>query len=611
MFEESTYEEEIKKIIRYTEKIIDPGEEKVFKKMTVVIADLVGSTSAKDSFGHSKGMNRCLLHNQIAAEIFKKFNGKVIKFIGDSILATFSESLDAVYASIMFRTVLERIKLPADELKVPLETRISITSGSVQELVSGLNYDIAGKVVDKAARLQKVADPGQILAEFSVVEKIEIMLKEKIPFIKIPEHHDICSLHLEGLREETRVIEITTSDKPFGNPPSERGHYISKLLDAISSCNLRILLSVRNMKSRKNRRDIGMLQDHLVEAQSRGVDVRILHNGWDADSLQTAAELESMGLVVKFCEKQLDSSVNIVDKNIVIFRSKKHDRFFSKNTYWKMHSYHVNTALSADFDKRWLEAITPRLQLADILNRNFKNCRFGIDRDEIEAYTHERFGIKKGAFLNSCLELLGFIRKIRYIFVLGKPGTGKSSIRKRLARDLKTQMGAKTNETDDYDRLKKMCEADLNNERFIPQDRGGFLVKDPTVLTDVLENISSDCLSSTDVHITWIIEFARDQYTKAFASFDKKVLDKAVVVHATCGKELMYKRLEERSNLGGASVSREVIEKFYSKDDAAVVCTKIRMPYIEVDNNAPLNDLNGKVENIIQWLRSISNSIYS
>ena len=109
---------------------------------------------------------------------------------------------------------------------------------------------IAGKVVDKAARLQKVADPGQILAEFSVVEKIEIMLKEKIPFIKIPEHHDICSLHLEGLREETRVIEITTSDKPFGNPPSERGHYISKLLDAISSCNLRILLSVRNMKSR-------------------------------------------------------------------------------------------------------------------------------------------------------------------------------------------------------------------------------------------------------------------------------------------------------------------------------------------------------------------------
>jgi class 3 adenylate cyclase len=610
MYKEFNFDEELQIILNTIGKL------KVTRILnldvkTVVIADLVGSTAAKDEYGHSKGMNRCRLHNLLAAETFKRFKGTIIKFIGDAVLASFSSGFNAVVASVVFRCALEAVKIPVDEFQVPLETRITLTTGAVEEFETESGHDIGGQVVDKAARIQGVVSPGQILAEVGVIEPIRLILKERMPFIKIPGNEDISELQLKGLKEPVRVLEITTMDRPYGNPPSGRGQYISSLIDSISLCKLRVWLSIRCMKSRKNRRDIGLLQDHLVEAQNRrGIDVRIINNGWDADSLETAVELESLGLKVRFCESKVDSSVNLVDKNIIIFSSKKQNRFFSKNWYWKMSSYHVNSALASDIQLRWEEAISPQLKLAEILDRSFKSCKTVIDRNEIIDHIHDRFGINKGDFIESSLELLGFIRKIRYIFIVGRPGTGKSSIRKLLIRDLENQLGAKTKALDDYDLLKKMSEADINCKRFIPQGGGGFMVKDPAVLTEVLRNISSDCLSDTDTHVTWMIEFARGQYSEAFSAFDARVLEKAVVIHISCNKNQIYERLEARARAGGANVTGDVIEKYYKEDDASYICKKMGIPCIEVDNDTPINELKAKVKMIIRQLQDIAVSIY-
>jgi class 3 adenylate cyclase/adenylate kinase family enzyme len=611
MYSEFNFDEEVNKVIQSLEKKMQVTGPAMLNEKTVLIADLVSAAAAKDEYGHTIGMNRCYQHNLMAAEVIKRYKGTVIKFIGDSVLAAFSSSYDAVLAAFVFRGALEKLKLPGEEFQEPMETRITLTVGTIEEFFTESGYDIGGQVVDKAARLQEVAAPGQILAEAGLIERIKLALQSRMPLIKIAQNEEINELQLKGFKERVKVVEITTQDKPFGPPPSDRGRYITRLVEAISSCNTRVWLSIRAMKSRKNRRDIGVLQDQLAEAQNRrGVDIRIMNNGGDAESLKTAAELDNLGITVRFSDGQVDSSINLVDNNIVIFSSKRKSRFFSKNKYWEMISYHVNSALAHDFQERWSEAIPARLQLAEILDRTFKNCGSKINHNEITDHIIDRFGIGKGTFLNGSMTLLGFTRKVRYIFVLGRPGTGKSTIREKLANRLESQLGAKTRQIDDYERLKAMFTADIDRERFIPQKGGGFMVKDPAVLTEVLENISLDCLSSNDNHITWLIEFARGEYMEAFASFDPKVLSKAVVVHSTCEKSQIYIRLKTRAQSGGASVSEEVIEKYYKKDDAAEVCKKKRIPYIEIDNNSTVNELNRKIEKTIHWLKDIANSIY-
>lgn len=190
----------------------------VLRVMTVMIADLVGSTAAKEKYRHSGAMKRIHFHNHCAEEAVKEYSGTVVKSLGDGILAVFSSNFDAIAAAIFFRSELETAKFPGIEFKDPLETRIALTTGALEEMETASGYDIAGHVVDKAARLQNHTLPGQILAEVGVVEPILPKIKEEMPYIKIPCCKYYNELQLKGFNDPTRVLEITTTDKSFVNP---------------------------------------------------------------------------------------------------------------------------------------------------------------------------------------------------------------------------------------------------------------------------------------------------------------------------------------------------------------------------------------------------------
>jgi len=365
---EFNFVEEVKEIIQKSKEQLEPDQEPTLDVKTIFLADLVGATAAKDEFGHSKGMKRCHIHNIIAAETIKRFNGKVIKFMGDAVLAAFYSNLDAVVAALTFREALNELTLPVEEFKAPLETRIILTTGTVEEFNTESGYDIGGQVVDKAARLEKVASPGQILVEAGVIDNIRIML-ERMSFIKLPTNIDISELHLKGFKDPVRVFEITTKDRPFGYPPSEEGQYFFDLVDAIAGSKSHVLLSTPTIETRKNRKDIGLLQDRLLEAQNqRGVDVRILCSGLDRSSLIAASEWEELELKVRFCESRLDAPIHLIDENIIIFGLKKQDASLPRNKYLKMTSHHANSLLATDFQLRWNESIPLASQMA-------KNCK--------------------------------------------------------------------------------------------------------------------------------------------------------------------------------------------------------------------------------------------
>ena len=358
---EFNFTEEVQTIRQeFTWKLEAEQEKEItLKVMTVFLADLVGATAAKHEYGHSRGMRRCYVHNLFASETIKRFNGRVIKFMGDAVLAAFYANIDAVVAALAFRAALQAINLPGEEFQAPLETRIVLTAGTVEEFNTDFGYDIGGQVVDKAARLEKVASPGQILVEAGVIDHIRLLL-ERMAFVKIPGNIDISELRLKGLKDPVRVLEITTHDKDFGNPPSERRQYIFSLIEAISRAKSRVLLSTPVIENAKNRKDISILQACLLEAQDkRGVDVRILCSGCDTASLVAAAEYEKSGLKVRFCRSPLEVPVNLIDNDVVIFIIQNQEPASSGNKYFRIRSHHINSALASNFHGRWLESISP------------------------------------------------------------------------------------------------------------------------------------------------------------------------------------------------------------------------------------------------------------
>src|SRR5215212_6801424 len=57
----------------------------------ILFADLVGSTAYKQHHGPIPGMEKILRHNAIVEREIEKFGGKVVKFIGDGVMAWFRD----------------------------------------------------------------------------------------------------------------------------------------------------------------------------------------------------------------------------------------------------------------------------------------------------------------------------------------------------------------------------------------------------------------------------------------------------------------------------------------------------------------------------------------
>lgn len=106
-------------------------------------------------------------HNAILMPVMEKHGGKIIKTVGDAILAVFDSCLSAVDASVEIQESLKNRAL--DAAKDTLRVRIGIHLG---ETVFRDN-DVFGNGVNIAARLQPLADPGGICISQAVYDQIQ------------------------------------------------------------------------------------------------------------------------------------------------------------------------------------------------------------------------------------------------------------------------------------------------------------------------------------------------------------------------------------------------------------------------------------------------------
>jgi len=141
--------------------------DKYRRNITVMFTDIKGSTAYYERFGDSAGtlmVHRC---NGLLGEIAQRHGGRVIKTIGDSIMASFEDTAEAVAAAIAMQRMIT-----SEEAAKPVTHRISIRIG--------LNYgpgivkknDVFGDVVNTASRVETNAAPEQILVSDTIHEAL-------------------------------------------------------------------------------------------------------------------------------------------------------------------------------------------------------------------------------------------------------------------------------------------------------------------------------------------------------------------------------------------------------------------------------------------------------
>lgn len=129
----------------------------------MLFSDIVGSTSFFEQHGDEAGMAMVERHNQLLFPEVEAHNGRVVKTIGDAIMASYPTAHDAVRSAVAMQIALKKYNTQAQP-----EDRISVRIGINFGEVILKQHDIFGDVVNAAARIESLAASGMILVSDSV-----------------------------------------------------------------------------------------------------------------------------------------------------------------------------------------------------------------------------------------------------------------------------------------------------------------------------------------------------------------------------------------------------------------------------------------------------------
>jgi class 3 adenylate cyclase len=137
------------------------------RKIVVMFTDIQGSTAYFEKHGDAAGLLMVHQCNDALRTIVDGHDGRVIKTIGDGMLATFEDCGRSIEAGIKMQHGLREIsQSQAETDRVAIRIGIHYDTGIVR------SKDVFGDVVNVASRIESVAQPGQIVISEDLYERV-------------------------------------------------------------------------------------------------------------------------------------------------------------------------------------------------------------------------------------------------------------------------------------------------------------------------------------------------------------------------------------------------------------------------------------------------------
>jgi class 3 adenylate cyclase len=139
--------------------------EKLRTAMTILFSDIKGSTAYAEKKGDVEYMAMINRHNSILFPVIEKEGGRVVKTIGDAILACFEDPVAAVKAGVGMQRVLVEDRKGREEIdEIHIRVGLHYGLGLIKD------GDVFGDVVNAASRVQHQADVEQVLITDALVD---------------------------------------------------------------------------------------------------------------------------------------------------------------------------------------------------------------------------------------------------------------------------------------------------------------------------------------------------------------------------------------------------------------------------------------------------------
>jgi class 3 adenylate cyclase len=174
--------------------------------VTLLFTDIEGSSHLWDT--HRTEMAVALTHhNALLLNAFATNGGVVVKDKGDGFIVAFASAIDGIASAFRAQLSLHAAEWPP-EIGV-LKVRMALHTGALESE----DGDYHGPVINRAARIEGVANGGQVLVSDATRALTEQMLPHGVSLI------DLGSYALRGMARPEHLFQIAGADLPSGFPP--------------------------------------------------------------------------------------------------------------------------------------------------------------------------------------------------------------------------------------------------------------------------------------------------------------------------------------------------------------------------------------------------------
>lgn len=166
---------------------------KVERNLCVLFADVSGSTRLYEKLGDKEALHaveRCINRMTRATE---QFHGRVIKTIGDEVMAVFDSAEEGMDAASSMQQRVDDLP-PVSGIRLAI--RVGFHFGPAIEDAK----DVFGDTVNMAARMAGLAKAGQIITTGETVGLLPALLQQST--------REIDALSIKGKAEDVRVCEV-------------------------------------------------------------------------------------------------------------------------------------------------------------------------------------------------------------------------------------------------------------------------------------------------------------------------------------------------------------------------------------------------------------------
>jgi class 3 adenylate cyclase len=184
---------------------LDPALRLKLSSLTLLFTDLKGSTALYDSTGDVTAYSVVQAHFDALMAAVRNHGGAVVKTMGDAVMASFSSPADAFQAADDMMRAMGPVEERVRHLGYVTGLKVGIHEGTALAVSSDERLDYFGQTVNIAARVQALADAGEIWITDVVMNDGAVAALVKAGHFQVEQKQ----VALKGVGHPTDVFRVT------------------------------------------------------------------------------------------------------------------------------------------------------------------------------------------------------------------------------------------------------------------------------------------------------------------------------------------------------------------------------------------------------------------